>query len=212
VVNSDENLQENHVIIFTRYPEPGTTKTRMIPLLGEIGAANLHKLMTEHTLKQVQELQKELLVSGEVRFIGGSLELMQAWLGLNCTYSVQGEGDLGQKMVRSLTEAFARGASKVVIIGTDCPGINAKILATAFEQLAAVDVVLGPALDGGYYLIGLKEAIPELFFNIEWGTAQVFAQTVATAHQQNLSLSHLTPLSDVDRPEDIYVWEQIASI
>ncbi|MBD2663651.1 hypothetical protein B6N60_01473 [Richelia sinica FACHB-800] len=211
MVNSDENLQKNHVIIFTRYPEPGTTKTRIIPLLGEIGAANLHKLMTEHTLKQVQELQTDFLVSGEVRFVGGSLELIQAWLGSHWTYSVQGEGNLGQKMVRSLTEALHRGASKVVIIGTDCPGINAKILSTAFEQLKSVDVVLGPALDGGYYLIGLKQAIPELFFNIEWGTAQVFTQTVATAHQQNLSLAYLTPLSDVDRPEDIYVWEQIAS-
>lgn len=199
---------KQHLIIFTRYPEPGKTKTRLIPALGTIGAANLQRQMTEYTIFQVRELQKVTAISVEVRFAGGDLQLMQDWLGLGLVYQPQGEGDLGSRMARSLFDAFESGAKEVMIIGTDCPGVNAQILATAFEQLQAFNLVLGPAIDGGYYLIGLRQPIPELFVNIEWGTAQVFQKTVEIAHLLNLSPVYLPTLADVDRPEDLPVWEQ----
>ena len=205
------NLPANskqHLIIFTRYPEPGKTKTRLIPVLGTIGAANLQRQMTEHTIFQVQELQKAIDISVEVRFVGGDSQLMQDWLGLDLVYQSQGEGDLGLRMARSLFDAFQSGAEQVIIIGTDCPGVNPQILATAFEKLHAFDLVLGPAIDGGYYLIGLCQPIPELFVNIEWGTAQVFQKTVDIAQKLNLSHVNLLPLADVDRPEDLPIWEQ----
>ncbi|MTJ47195.1 TIGR04282 family arsenosugar biosynthesis glycosyltransferase [Dolichospermum sp. UHCC 0259] len=192
-----------HLIIFTRYPEPGKTKTRLIPALGEVGAANLHKQMTEQTIFQVKELQKIIRVSVEVRFTGGNLEKMQNWLGNDLRYESQGEGDLGARMERSLINAFNQKAKQVIIIGTDCPDLNSKTLTTAFEQLEIFNLVLGPALDGGYYLIGLKQPIPELFTNISWGTAQVFAKTVETAQKLNLSMGHLPTLADIDRPEDL---------
>ena len=84
-------------------------------------------------------------------------------------------------MARSLRNAFLSEAEKVIIIGTDSPGVNAQILATAFEKLHAFDLVLSPTINGGYYLIGLRQPIPELFVNIEWGTAQVFQKTVDIA-------------------------------
>ncbi|MEH2259380.1 TIGR04282 family arsenosugar biosynthesis glycosyltransferase [Nostoc sp.] len=199
---------KQHLIIFTRYPEPGRTKTRLIPVLGNVGAANLQREMTEHTIFQVKELQKAIDISVEVRFAGGDSQLMQDWLGLDLVYQSQGEGDLGLRMVRSLFDAFQSGAEKVIIIGTDCPGVNAQILATAFEKLHAFDLVLGPALDGGYYLIGLRQPIPQLFVNIEWGTAQVFQKTVDIAQKLNLSYVDLLPLADIDRPEDLSIWEQ----
>lgn len=199
---------KQHLIIFTRYPEPGNTKTRLIPALGTVGAANLQREMTEHTIFQVQELQKAIAISVEVRFAGGDSQLMQDWLGLNLVYQSQGEGDLGSRMARSLFEAFQSGAENVLIIGTDCPGVNAQILTTAFEKLHTFDLVLGPAIDGGYYLIGLRQPIPELFVNIEWGTAQVFQTTVDIAQKLNLSHVNLLPLADVDRPEDLPIWEQ----
>ncbi|MBD6614692.1 glycosyltransferase [Komarekiella sp. 'clone 1'] len=199
---------KQHLIIFTRYPEPGKTKTRLIPALGTLGAANLQREMTEYTIFQVRELQKVTAISVEVRFAGGDLQLMQDWLGLGLVYQPQGEGDLGSRMARSLFDAFESGAEKVMIIGTDCPGVNAQILATAFEQLQAFELVLGPAIDGGYYLIGLRQPIPELFVNIEWGTAQVFQKTVEIAHLLNLSPVYLPTLADVDRPEDLPIWEQ----
>ncbi|MEH2232133.1 MAG: TIGR04282 family arsenosugar biosynthesis glycosyltransferase [Nostoc sp.] len=207
MLNLPANAKQ-HLIIFTRYPEPGRTKTRLIPALGNVGAANVQREMTEHTIFQVQELQKAIDISVEVRFAGGDSQLMQDWLGLDLVYQSQGEGDLGLRMARSLFDAFQSGAEKVIIIGTDCPGVNAQILATAFEKLHAFDLVLGPAIDGGYYLIALRQPIPELFVNIEWGTAQVFQKTVDIAQKLSLSYVDLLPLADVDRPEDLPIWEQ----
>ncbi|MBS3028523.1 MAG: TIGR04282 family arsenosugar biosynthesis glycosyltransferase [Dolichospermum sp. DET50] len=192
-----------HLIIFTRYPEPGKTKTRLIPVLGDVGAANLQKQMTEQTIFQVKELQKITNVSFEVRFTGGNLEKMQNWLGNDLGYQFQGEGDLGVRMERSLVNAFNQKAEQVIIIGTDCPDLNSQILATAFEQLKNFNLVLGPALDGGYYLIGLQQPIGELFMNIPWGTAQVFAKTGEIAQKLNLSIGYLQYLADIDRPEDL---------
>ncbi|MTJ10266.1 MULTISPECIES: TIGR04282 family arsenosugar biosynthesis glycosyltransferase [unclassified Anabaena] len=194
---------KQHLIIFTRYPEPGKTKTRLIPALGDVGAANLHKQMTEYTISQVKELQKMTKVSVEVRFTGGDLEKMQDWLGNDLVYQFQGEGDLGERMERSLISAFNQNVEQAIIIGTDCPGVNSQVLATAFEQLRICNLVLGPALDGGYYLIGLQPPIPELFTNIHWGTAQVFPKTVEKAQKLNLSIGYLQPLADIDRPEDL---------
>jgi uncharacterized protein len=192
-----------HLIIFTRYPEPGKTKTRLIPVLGDVGAANLHKQMTEQTILQVKELQKMTRVSFEVRFTGGNLEKMQNWLGNDLGYQFQGEGDLGARMERSLVNAFNQKAEQVIIIGTDCPDLNSQILTTAFEQLKNFNLVLGPALDGGYYLIGLQQPIGELFMNIPWGTGQVFAKTGEIAQKLNLSIGYLQPLTDIDCPEDL---------
>ncbi|MDZ8052002.1 MAG: TIGR04282 family arsenosugar biosynthesis glycosyltransferase [Aulosira sp. ZfuVER01] len=207
MLKSLDSLKQ-HLIIFTRYPEPGKTKTRLIPALGDFGAANLQKQMTEYTIFQVKELQKITGISFEVRFAGGSLQLMQDWLGLALVYNSQDEGDLGERMKRSLFDAFQSGMEQVIIIGTDCPGVNSQLLGSAFEQLRTCDIVLGPALDGGYYLIGLRSLIPELFANIDWGTNQVLQQTVDIAQKLDLSHIYLPFLSDVDYPEDLSIWEQ----
>ncbi|PHJ68375.1 hypothetical protein VF14_01845 [Nostoc linckia z18] len=210
LVSSSKVLRSSkqRLIIFTRYPEPGKTKTRLIPVLGSVGAANLQRRMTEHTILQVKQLQKAIDISVEIWFSDGDLQLMQKWLGSDLVYQPQGEGDLGLRMARSLLQAFQSGAEKAIIIGTDCPGLNAEILATAFDKLRTFDLVLGPALDGGYYLIGLRQLIPELFANIEWGTANVFQKTVEIAQKVNLSYVNLVSLADVDRPEDLCIWQQ----
>ncbi|MGH8002289.1 MAG: TIGR04282 family arsenosugar biosynthesis glycosyltransferase [Brasilonema sp.] len=208
MLNPPETAKQ-HLIIFTRYPEPGKTKTRLIPALGTEGAANLQRQMTEHTLSQVKQLQKTSAVSFEVRFAGGNLQLMQDWLGYDLVYQPQGEGDLGLRMTQSFFNAFQSGAEKVLTIGTDCPDVNDQILAKAFEQLQQCDLVLGPAVDGGYYLIGLQRPIPELFINIDWGTSQVLHQTINIAQTLNLSVADLPPLADIDRPEDLPIWEKI---
>lgn len=203
---------KQHLIIFTRYPEPGKTKTRLIPALGAEGAAHLQRQMTEHTISQVKELQMSSAMSFEIRFVGGDLQQMQQWLGSELIYQPQGEGDLGSRMARSFVNAFESGAERVVTIGTDCPGVNAQILAKAFEQLHHSHLVLGPAVDGGYYLIGLQRSVPELFSNIDWGTARVLQQTIDIAQQLNISVGYLPPLADIDRPEDLPIWEEISSI
>lgn len=210
-------IHHQHLIIFTRYPEPGRTKTRLIPKLGAEGAANLQREMTERTLFQVRELQQQISVSVEIRFTGGNLQLMRNWLGDNWIYQPQGGGDLGEKMARSLNSAFHLNCHhsgqqrnhKTVIIGTDCPGLNTHILQTAFQSLDDSEVVIGPATDGGYYLIGACRVYPELFANIAWGTADVLQQTSHVLESLHLSCSFLNPLTDIDRPEDLFIWEKI---
>lgn len=191
------------LIIFTRYPEPGKTKTRMIPALGEEGAANLQRQMTENTLAKVKKLQAFYPVSVEIHFAGGNQQLMQAWLGADVIYHQQGEGDLGKRMASAFERSFTAGMKGVVIIGTDCPDLDTQIMAEAFKFLETQDVVLGPAQDGGYYLIGLRRLIPELFVGINWGTAQVRRQTVEIADNLGLAIASLPILHDIDRPEDL---------
>jgi hypothetical protein len=201
------------LIIFTRYPEPGKAKTRLIPALGEAGAAALHQQMAEHTIRQAQTLQLQQSAGRklgvEVRFAGGDRDLMQQWLGANWMYTGQGEGDLGDRMARSFQSAFSSGVQQVIIIGTDCPDLNAPLLATAFHTLHQQDLVLGPASDGGYYLIGLRRLIPQLLTGIAWSTATVLEQTLAIAEELNLAIALLPILSDVDYPADLKIWDRI---
>lgn len=197
------------LIVFTRYPEPGKTKTRLIPALGPDGAADLQRRMTEHTLRLVPQLQRSCPVSVEVCYDGGSLDLIREWLGRDLSYAAQGGGDLGERMARAFDQAFDAGTEATVIVGTDCPGVTADLLRTAFEALRQNDLVLGPANDGGYYLIGLCRAIPQLFAGIHWGTDKVLQQTLETAKSLELSVTLLERLDDVDRPEDLRIWEQV---
>lgn len=196
------------LIIFTRYPEPGKTKTRLIPLLGAEGAATLQRQMTEHKLAEVKKLQAVSQLSVEVHFAGGNEQLMQNWLGSSIIYQQQSEGDIGCRMASAFQASFESGMNSVVLIGTDCPDLNDRLMAQAFQSLEQHDLVLGPAEDGGYYLIGLHQLIPELFTGISWSTAEVLQQTQSIARKLGLSVGYLPLLSDVDRPEDLWVWKQ----
>jgi rSAM/selenodomain-associated transferase 1 len=191
------------LIVFTRYPEPGTTKTRLIPVLGKAGAANLHRLMAQRTIARARSLQQSGRLSVEIHHTGGNLQLMQDWLGTDIIYQNQIDGDLGAKMLAAFQKSFDSGVDKAAIIGTDCPTLKAEIMAQAFQELSQHDVVLGPAKDGGYYLIGLRRAIPELFSGIKWGTSEVFVCTRAIAQNLDLNIAYLPTLADIDRPEDL---------
>ena len=203
----------NRLILFTRYPEPGTTKTRMIPKLGAEGAAELQRQMTRHIVSSVTEFAGYHPTSLEVRFEGGNKDLMKAWLGTGFDYSHQGKGDIGLRMGRALEDGFGSGYEAVVIIGSDIPDITADIIRKAFEGLKNHDLVLGPAGDGGYYLIGMQKtafsrANPRLFNGINWGTDGVLSQTLAVAKELRLNYVLLDTLDDVDRPEDLAVWQR----
>jgi uncharacterized protein len=190
------------LIIFTRYPTPGKVKTRLIPAVGAVGAAMLHRQMTENTLRQARKLCQQMPVSIAIHFEGGDRQQMADWLGSDLVYQSQGAGDLGMRMARSISTA-CQTADRVVLIGTDCPELTADILAQAFELLLNRDLGLGRALDGGYYLIGMGHPQPELFEGVEWGTDRVFQQTISIANRLNLSIGYLPQLADIDRPEDL---------
>ena len=199
---------QERLIIFTRYPEPGRTKTRLIPALGPEGAARVHREMTRHTLRWAEEVARPVSRSLEVRFEGGSRGLMQQCFGAHFDYHPQADGDLGQRLAAAFADAFQSGVRRTVIVGTDCPGITPRLVETALARLREHDLVLGPATDGGYYLIGLTREIPPLFARIPWGTSAVLSETLRVAENLQLSTSLLEPLDDVDRPEDIEVWNR----
>lgn len=197
------------LIIFTRYPEPGKAKTRLIPALGAEAAAEIHRQMTEFTLAQVKPLMESRSLSVEIWFAGGDRDQMEAWLGSDLRYQPQPDGNLGDRMMQAFQSAFDSGVNAAIIIGTDCPELTEPILAKAFHALQQTDVVLGPAVDGGYYLIGLRRSIPDLFQTIAWSTDRVLQQTVAIVKKLDLSFTLLPILTDVDRPEDLPVWKRI---
>ena len=136
---------------------------------------------------------------------------MKNWLGPDFDYRSQGRGDLGLRMQRSFEDAFKAGATEAVIIGTDIPDITDVIIQKAFDALKLKNVVLGPAKDGGYYLIGLQkdslsQAIPDLFTGINWGKDGVLNKTIEVVKGLGLNFSLLDELEDVDRLEDLSIW------
>lgn len=198
----------SRLIVFTRLPQPGHTKTRLIPVLGPEGAADLHRRMTEHTLRKVRQFVASRPVSVQIQCRGGSGPELRQWLGGDLRLRPQAQGDLGRRMALAFTESFEGGMRRVVLIGTDIPGIRTTHLARAFLSLRRKDLVIGPASDGGYYLIGLRRPHPELFEGIPWGAGEVLEKTLAVAAAGGLSVKLLDCLDDVDRPEDIRVWER----
>ncbi len=208
---------KKRLIVFTRYPEKGTTKTRLIPALGEKGAADFHRKMVEHTMGCVMRLSTSHELTVEIRYVGGNELLMKDWLGPNFVYCPQGRGDLGTRMRRSFEDAFLEGTDAAVIIGTDIPDLSHAILEKAFDVLKQKDLVLGPAKDGGYYLIGLKRAfqscdLPDLFSDIVWGKGDVLEKTLGIARRSGIRFSLLEELEDVDRPEDLSIWDRSNSV
>jgi rSAM/selenodomain-associated transferase 1 len=191
------------VIVFAKAPTPGQVKTRLIPALGESGAAQLQRQLIERTLRIAVEAG---LGTPELWCAPGPDDPFFA----SCanTYDVslrpQGEGDLGMRMARAL--ALAPGAGSAgVLIGCDCPVLTADYLREAAAALAAGnDAVFGPVEDGGYVLIGAaRSPPPQLFESIAWGTATVMQETRVRLARNNWRWRELALLWDVDRPEDL---------
>ncbi|GIK17213.1 MAG: hypothetical protein BroJett003_21770 [Planctomycetota bacterium] len=201
-------IAPEHLIAFSRYPEPGKTKTRLIPALGAEGAAELQREMTMHTLLTVEQTRFARRATAEVRFVGGTVQRMSELFETSLPLLPQGDGDLGARMHRALADAFARGAGSAIVIGTDCPSLDAAVLDSAFEALQTHDCVLGPAHDGGYYLIGLRRPAPQLFNGIDWGSECVLRQTLAQAAVAGLSVHQLAPREDVDLPANLPAWRR----
>ena len=194
------------LILFTRYPEPGVVKTRLIPVLGEAGAAELQRRMTEAAAKEAEIVCATRPARLEICYDGGDQERVEQWLASvapNGGCRPQGSGDLGQRMQRAFAQAFADGSELVLLRGSDCPALSAVIMDQAFEALRDHDLVIGPALDGGYYLLGLAASQPLLFEDMEWGDEAVLARTLERAEAAGLRCFLLESLADVDRPEDL---------
>ncbi len=193
--------EQDLCIIFSRYPRPGSSKTRLIPYLGRQGAADLQRRMTEKLAAESAGLAGQVHV--ELAMAGAGQNEMAAWLGSQLPWQKQVGADLGERMSFAFDQGFRRGYQRVVVVGADCPAVSTAVLAQAFSALEQEELVLGPTSDGGYYLIGLRSPRPDFFENISWGSDQVLDQTLAVASKAGLQAVLLASLSDVDRPEDV---------
>ena len=186
------------VIVFVRAPRIGTVKTRLAKTVGEAGARDIYQFLLS-TICEVLDGRPRVTL----RYCpDDALELIQPWLRPAWAAQPQGPGDLGERMHRAFMHAFAHGAAKVVVIGSDCPEITPADIDEAFRSLATHDLVLGPASDGGYWLIGLAKSQPSLFQNISWSSKAVLAQTLSRATVLGLRVRALRVLSDIDTAED----------
>ena len=206
-------MSEPHrrLILFARFPVAGKVKTRLIPALGAEGAAALHRRLVLRTLRTAHALCLAQNVELEIRFAGADANAMQHWLGDGWLCRPQSDGDLGERMAGALAESSREGSPATVIIGSDCPTLSAEVLAAAFEALKSSPVVFGPATDGGYYLIGLNRLLPELFQGVAWGTETVLAQSLQILERIGIRPAKLTPLDDLDRPDDLAAWRRIVA-
>jgi len=196
------------ICILTRYPRLGEVKTRLVPPLSDTEALALHDRLARHTLRRALALTATGDARVEVRTDAAFHRVAYDWLGRGFASRYQGEGDLGDRIRLSFGDAFGRGEGRVAVIGSDCPRLSSAILREAFARLEDVDMVLGPATDGGYYLVALrrdsaKRSVPVLFSQVPWSTAEVLSRTLQIADEHGLSYALLQELPDVDRPEDV---------
>lgn len=190
-----QSLAESALIVFLRLPERGKVKTRIASTEGETNALMIYMELLSITFKMVAQLDMPVYL-----FFEGGLPL-ESERNTAYSYHLQSGEDLGGKMADAFSKVLQR-QSKAVLIGSDCPGLSPAIVKEAFNSLDQTDVVLGPASDGGYYLIGSKEVYPALFEKITWSTASVLQETVEKIRQEKLSYRLLEQLTDVDTAED----------
>ncbi|MCG6192925.1 TIGR04282 family arsenosugar biosynthesis glycosyltransferase [Leptospira sp. FAT2] len=186
------------LILFLKNPRIGQVKTRLAAGLGNEAALNVYEQLVEITQKQVAglDLPVRLYFDSIPEFLSGK------W-GNQVSAHLQSGEDLGFRMSNAFSETFSQGAQKAVIIGSDCPDLETKHIREAFSALDQSDVVLGPALDGGYYLLGLKSYLPEIFREVPWSTDRVFAGTLEKLQLLRKNVWILPKLGDVDEPEDL---------
>lgn len=189
------------IIIFQKNAELGKVKTRLAASIGDHEALEIYKVLTNYTHQQIQDIDVKKLV-----YFSDYKEVDFQRSGKDDEVFLQSEGNLGDKMSIAFQTQFGKGYDKLLIIGTDCPELTAEIIEKAFEKLEQSEVVIGPAKDGGYYLLGMQRFIPGVFKNIKWSSDQVLKSTQNFLESQKIKFSLLSELSDVDHLED---WELV---
>lgn len=186
-------------VLMVKAPLEGEAKTRLARDIGDVAATRIYRAMVE---KQVKEIPEDW--SLEVRVTpDDQVASVKDWLGDRGEYAPQGGGDLGEKMARAVEGAFWNGADEVVLLGGDCPSITSAVLEDAIDELNGADLVIGPSLDGGYYLFGMGLGDRSLFDDVDWGTERVFDQTMERIEAAGFEVAILGKLEDVDDVESL---------
>ena len=199
---------ENALIIFAKNKIEGQVKTRLAATLGNEIALEIYKQLLLNLHQNIQFIKVKKIV-----YYSSFME-DDIWEKEFYQKKIQTGNDLGERMSNAFAEVFKNKEGnflqkKVIIIGTDCPGINQNILETAFEKLNDFDVVIGSALDGGYYLLGMRSENSFLFNDINWSTDQVLNQTIKHCKENNLSYFLLPELSDIDDEKDLIYFKNL---
>ena len=189
-------MSKNLLLIFTRNPELGKVKTRLAKTIGAEKALAIYKFLLAHTKKVTEKIACDKAVYYSVKVKEDDL-----WNGEIYQKKQQLGEDLGIRMQNAFQDAFAAGYEKVIIIGTDLIDLSEEIIEKAYLQLESNDVVMGPAEDGGYYLLGMKSLHPNIFENKPWGTSTVSAETLNDLKDKKVHLLH--ELNDADVFDDI---------
>ena len=177
-------------------------KTRLAQKIGADAACDAYQKLVRAVLNRIDSIRDV-----QLRYSPDDAESeVRAWLRRSWTLAPQGSGDLGERLTRAFAESFADGARRVVIIGSDCPWLSHEDIEQAWNDLETHDLVVGPAHDGGYWLIGLREPKPELFTGISWSTGLVLEQTLKIARARGLRFRLLRELRDVDTLGDWYAF------
>ncbi len=185
------------LIIFIKNPENGKVKTRLAKDIGDAGALQVYKNLLDYTKKITLDLRCDKLL-----FYSDFIDEHDGWSPLIYAKHLQRGKDLGDRMYNAFCDAFLTHKA-VIIIGSDCIELTTKILKDGIAALQSHDVIIGPALDGGYYLIGMRTMHPEFFSNKQWSTSTVFKDTLQDVRRLKLTYKVLPVLSDIDTREDL---------
>jgi rSAM/selenodomain-associated transferase 1 len=190
------------LLVFVRVPEVGRVKTRLVGTLSEECVCQLYKCFVEDILATLSNREYDISICYDPP---EGRQQMISWLGSSFSFMPQRGVSLGERMENAFTAVFSEGVEQAVLIGSDLPDLDATIIDEAFEGLKNHDLVVGPAVDGGYYLIGFNAGSfsPKIFHGIPWGTNQVFDITAALITKSNLSMHLLPKWQDIDTHDDL---------
>lgn len=186
------------LIVFVKNPIAGKVKTRLAASIGDNKALEVYTTLLHHTLNTSKPLENDKVV-----YNGDFIPLTDLWKTSGYIQQLQTGDDLGQRMMNAFKRSFQDGYHSVIIIGSDCHDLTTDILQMAFDELDRSDVVIGPARDGGYYLLGMKKLYEALFLSKTWSSTKLMAETLETINDLNLSVALLEELNDIDTEEDL---------
>ena len=191
-------LSSTALVIFVRNPVLGQVKTRLAKDIGNERALAIYLQLLQHTLEITRDLSFRKFI-----YYADEVSDYDLWSVPGYTKRKQNGNDLGERMLNSFKELFEQGFTRIVIIGSDCLQLQTEHLQEAVALLESNSAVIGPASDGGYYLLGLTKLYPDLFVNKPWSTDQVFAKKIDDFNNQGISFALLEELSDIDDITDL---------
>jgi len=192
------------ILLFLKFPEPGRVKTRLATVLGPVAAADLYRKMVAVVVAALPPNDTVTIMFDPPEAEGAMRDWMQP-LRFSFQYAPQCDGDLGARLADGFQRAFAGGAKRVAAIGGDCIDLTEALFEATWRALDTSDAVIGPASDGGYYLIASNRPLP-LFHSIPWSSPNVLSKTLELARKSGLRVHFLPTLDDIDTADD---WQRV---